>query len=90
MGRGSGAGLVFGWGVSIETDGLLLAPGGSLGLVVAGADACLGHRLTYLQQTLRANDDTIVGDELLIADVQLFTAFRTSPAHDFLQLIENS
>jgi len=34
-----------------------------------------------LQQALRADDNAIIGNQLLVADFKLFTAFGTSPAH---------
>lgn len=68
-------------GFGIETDALacVICSGRLSGL--AGCDTALGHRLASLQQTLRAHDHAIVGNELLVADFQFFTAFRAGPAH---------
>ena len=66
-----------------KADGVLppLSRRWRIGLAGTRGDTCLGNGLMCLQQALRADNHTVVGDELLVADIQLFTAFRTGPAH---------
>ena len=65
----------------IKADAFLSLGCWRIGPVGAWCDACLGHGLPCLQQALRADDHAIIGNQLLVADFQLFPAFRTSPAH---------
>ena len=85
-----GRGLVFGWCFVLETDVLLrFAPGCCCAwrfFVLAGGDTGFRDGLVGLQQALRADNDAVVGDELLVADLQFLTAFGTSPAHSLQAL----
>ena len=80
------AGLVFGRCVRVKVDTGILA----LALLVASCgDSGLRHGLTSLQQALRAHNHAVIGNELLVADFQFFSAFRTSPAHYILNFWQN-
>ena len=74
--------MVFGWSLGVKTDFLLRALGCGWLVVVTACKSCLGNGLVGLQQALRADNHAVVGDELLVADVQFFPAFWASPAHD--------
>jgi len=83
--RWRSGGVIFRWraGVKGDISPWTLGWNGRL-LVAAGADPGLGNGLAGLQQALRANDDAVVGDETLVADFELFTAFWTGPAHSLV------
>ena len=65
----------------IKVDAFLSLGSRRVGPGSARGDACLGHGLPCLQQALRADDHAIISNQLLVADFQLFPAFRTGPAH---------
>lgn len=86
VGRGCG-GFVLGWCVRAEINIPVLARSRLAWVIVTGPYPGFRNWLMGLQQALRADNHAVIGDELLVADFQLFAAFWAGPAHSFYSLL---